>query len=98
MEDTDRLAFVRPEAMPRDEFRAAVARLGDHFQRINAYAPVNGKEAEDCATEDVNFAFTNEGGRLKIAKPKRMTQVYIVSVVCVAVCDGDYRPTGRNAL
>ena len=80
MGDTDSLAFVRPEAMPRDEFRAAVARIGDYFQRINPYAPVNGKEAEVFATEDVNFAFTNEGGRFKIAKPKQMKPLYIVSV------------------
>ena len=66
--------------MPRDDFRAAVARIGDYFQRINPYAPVNGKEAEVFATEDVNFAFTNEGGRFKIAKPKQMKPLYIVSV------------------
>jgi hypothetical protein len=80
MDDTDSMAFARPEAMPRDEFRAAVERIGDYFQRINPYAPVNGKEAEVFATEDINFAFTNEGGRFKIVKPKQMKPLYILSV------------------
>ena len=66
--------------MPRDEFRAAVERIGDYFQRINPYAPVNGKEAEVFATEDINFAFTNEGGKFKIVKPKQMKPLYILSV------------------
>ena len=78
--DTDSMAFVRPDRMPREDFRAAVACIGDYFQRINPYAPVNGKEAEVFATEDVNFAFTNEGGRFKIAKPTQMKPLYIVSV------------------
>ena len=78
--DTDSMAFVRPETMPRADFRAAVERIGDYFQRINPYAPVNGKEAEVFATEDINFAFTNEGGRFKIVKPKQMKPLYILSI------------------
>jgi DNA polymerase elongation subunit (family B) len=78
--DTDALAFVRPFAMPRDEFRAAVERVGGYFQRINPYAPVNGKEPEVFATEDVNFAFTNKDGRFKIVKPKQMKPLYILSI------------------
>jgi DNA polymerase elongation subunit (family B) len=78
--DTDSMAFVRPFDMPRAEFRAAVERVGDYFQRINPYAPVNGKEAEVFATEDINYAFSNEAGRFKIIKPKQMKALYILSI------------------
>ncbi len=78
--DTDSMAFVRPEAMPRAEFRAVVERIGRYFQRINPYASVNGKEVEVFATEDINFAFTNEGGKFKIVKPKQMKPLYILSI------------------
>jgi hypothetical protein len=88
MGDTDSLAFVRPEDMPRADFRTAVERIGDYFQRINPYAPVRpapgsnggGKEPEVFATEDINFAFTNEAGRFKIVKPKQMKPLYILSI------------------
>jgi hypothetical protein len=80
MDDTDAMAFARPFSMPRDEFRAAVERIGGYFQRINPYAAVNGKEAEVFATEDINFAFTNENGKFKVAKPKQMKPLYILSI------------------
>ena len=37
LDDTDAMAFARPLSMPRDEFRAAVERIGGYFQRINPY-------------------------------------------------------------
>jgi hypothetical protein len=69
--DTDSMAFVRPSGMSRTEFRKAVEHIGSHFQRINPYAKVNGKEPEVFATEAVNFNFANK----KEEKP-----LYILSI------------------
>jgi DNA polymerase elongation subunit (family B) len=82
--DTDSMAFVRPDGMPRDEFRAAVGRITAKFQHLNPYKPTKKpdgslKEDEVFATEDVNYDFTNKNGMVKIVKP-RMKPLYILSI------------------
>jgi DNA polymerase elongation subunit (family B) len=78
--DTDSMAFVRPDGMPRDEFRAAVGRITTKFQRINPYRAINGKEEAVFSIEDINYDFTNEDGLFKIVKPKVLKPLYILSI------------------
>jgi hypothetical protein len=78
--DTDSMFFVRPFEMPRDEFHHAVERIGEYFQRINPYAPVKGKEPEVFATEDIDFAFTDDKGNFKLVMPKTYKPLYILSI------------------
>jgi hypothetical protein len=78
--DTDSMFFVRPFDMSRGEFHHAVERIGEYFQRINPYAPIKGKEPEVFATEDINFAFTNDNGNFKLVRPKAYKPLYILSI------------------
>jgi hypothetical protein len=80
MDDTDSMAFVRPDNMPRDEFRAAVVRITGKFQRINPYRAVGGKEEAVFSIEDINYESTNANGLFKIAKPKTLKPLYILSI------------------
>ena len=66
--------------MPRADFRAAVERIGDYFQRINPYAPVNGKEPRSSQPRTSISPSRTKRGKFKIVKPKQMKPLYILSI------------------
>jgi hypothetical protein len=80
MADTDSMAFVRPDGMPRDEFRSAVEAITAKSQRMNPYRAIGGKEDAVFSIEDINYGFTNEDGAFKIVKPKAFKTLYILSI------------------
>jgi hypothetical protein len=76
--DTDSMAPVRPDGMPREEFRKAVGSITRKFQNINPYKPTLNKEGklvddEVFAIEDVNYEYDK-------SKPKGLKPLYILSI------------------
>ena len=82
MGDTDSMAFIRPDGMPREEFRNAVKGITAKFQAINPYKPTkqpDGTFEEDAvfAIEDVNYELD---ANCRPVKPRKLKPLYILSI------------------